>query len=237
MGVTTQNSPKNPFRRIVSKGLSPGAKSAYFKVGFRREWGHNEKVHRAPNLPEMVLCFPGRRAMATRLDRRGRRHRRQHLSRIHRSGPVGYRCYLGDRSLFGSAAPSATKESIDREAGRESRMAAILVVDDQPDLLGLTAMILKQSGHAVLCASSGVEALMVFSSYRAKIDLVLTDVVMPGMSGVELAARLRALDPLVKILLMSGFVPDDARLPKDLLLLRKPFLPDGLIEAVEQILA
>jgi CheY-like chemotaxis protein len=116
-------------------------------------------------------------------------------------------------------------------------MANVLVVDDQASLLELVSMILTQTGHTVLCASSGVEALMVFSSYHSKIDLVLTDVQMPGMNGIELLNRIRALDPSISILLMSGFVPDDFEIPEDLRLLNKPFQPGELVEAVEQALA
>ena len=116
-------------------------------------------------------------------------------------------------------------------------MANILVVDDEPGLLQFVGMILKQNGHTVLSASSGVEALMLYSSYRSEIHLVLTDVQMPGMNGIELAERLRAVHPTVKVVLMSGFVPDDIEVPKDLQLLTKPFLPDRLVAAVEQTLA
>jgi CheY-like chemotaxis protein len=116
-------------------------------------------------------------------------------------------------------------------------MANVLVVDDEPSLLQLVVMILKQNGHTVLSASNGVEALMVYSSYRSNLQLVLTDVVMPGMNGIELAERFRAVDPSIRILLMSGFVPDDLEVPKDLPLLKKPFQPEGLVEAVKQTLA
>jgi two-component system cell cycle sensor histidine kinase/response regulator CckA len=116
-------------------------------------------------------------------------------------------------------------------------MANVLVVDDEPNLLQLVVMILKQNGHTVLSASNGVEALMVYSSYHSKFDLVLTDVMMPGMNGIELVERFRAIDSSIRILLMSGFVPDDIELPQDLPFLKKPFPPDRLMAAVEQTLA
>ena len=115
-------------------------------------------------------------------------------------------------------------------------MPSVLVVDDEPVIVQLVAMVLKQNGYAVLTASGGVEALMVYSSYHSKVDLVLTDVVLPGMNGVELANRIRALDPTVKIVLMSGSVPDDIKVPPELQLLTKPFLPTQLIKVVEQTL-
>jgi CheY-like chemotaxis protein len=116
-------------------------------------------------------------------------------------------------------------------------MANVLVVDDEPSLLRLVIMILKENGHTVLSASSGVEALMLYSSYQSEVHLVLTDIQMPGMNGIELARRLRALNPSVKIVLMSGFVPDDIELPKDLQLLSKPFPPNRLVAVVDQTLA
>jgi CheY-like chemotaxis protein len=77
---------------------------------------------------------------------------------------------------------------------------------------------------------------MLFSSYRSKIDLLLTDITMPGMNGLELVERIRAIDPGVHILLMSGSVPEGIKIPSDLRVLRKPFLPQEMIQVVEQIL-
>lgn len=115
-------------------------------------------------------------------------------------------------------------------------MANVLVVDDEPGIVQLLTLVLKQNGHTVVSATNGVEGLMVYSSYHSNIDLVLADVVMPGMNGVELVARLRMIDPAVKILLMSGAVPAGIEAPEDLRLLRKPFPPQVLLEAVEQML-
>lgn len=118
-----------------------------------------------------------------------------------------------------------------------SSMATVLLVDDERFLLDFVSMVLQQAGYDVLSASNGVEALMIYSSYKSSIDLVLTDVVMPGMNGVELAERLRALNPTVRILLMSGFVPDNIAVPEGLQLLQKPFQPSRLLEAISQSLA
>jgi two-component system, cell cycle response regulator CpdR len=115
-------------------------------------------------------------------------------------------------------------------------MANVLVVDDEPALLQLVTMVLKQSGHTVLTASSGVEALMLYSSYQSKVDLVLSDVMMPGMNGIELAKRCRALNAGVRILLMTGYMSGNLEVPHDIQVLQKPFLPAHLIEVVEQTL-
>ena len=85
-------------------------------------------------------------------------------------------------------------------------------------------------------ASNGLEALMVYSSYRINLDLVLTDIDMPQMNGIELAVRIRDLDPAKKILMMSGRVQSDAERKIDCPFLPKPFRPDQLVEAVNTAL-
>jgi CheY-like chemotaxis protein len=77
---------------------------------------------------------------------------------------------------------------------------------------------------------------MLYSSYRTKIDLVLTDVDMPQMDGIELADRIRALDPPKRILLMSGRALDDLDGSEKYPMLSKPFLPEQLMAAVDSAL-
>src|SRR5215471_1069024 len=115
-------------------------------------------------------------------------------------------------------------------------MATVLVVDDDEGVRNLTAIILKMKGHEILTASNGLEALMVYSSYRQKVDLVLTDVDMPQMNGIELAGRIQARDPSKRILLMSGRAGDGSKDAERYPMLPKPFLPDQLTSAVESIL-
>ena len=115
-------------------------------------------------------------------------------------------------------------------------MATVLVVDDDAGVRQLVVMILQRNGHNVLWASNGLEALMVYSSYRSHLDLVLTDVDMPEMNGIELATRIRARDPSKRILLMSGRAWDDPKGLGNGPMLSKPFLPDQLIAAVEGVL-
>jgi two-component system, cell cycle sensor histidine kinase and response regulator CckA len=111
-------------------------------------------------------------------------------------------------------------------------MAAVLVVEDNEAVRQLVVMLLEQKGHKVLCANNGLEGLMVYSSYRARVDLVLTDIDMPQMNGIALATRIRALDPSRKIVFMSG-ASDDPEGLGSYPLLSKPFRPDELIAAVE----
>jgi two-component system cell cycle sensor histidine kinase/response regulator CckA len=115
-------------------------------------------------------------------------------------------------------------------------MAALLIVDDDDGVRDLVAMILKTNGYSVLTASNGLEALMIYSSYRTVIDLVLTDIDMPEMDGIELVARIRANDRNERAILMSGRPPDRRTLPDNCQFLKKPFLPKQLIDAVQKVI-
>src|SRR5436309_15069394 len=115
-------------------------------------------------------------------------------------------------------------------------MATVLVVDDDEGVRQLVVMILQQKGHHILWAANGLEALMVYSSYRLNVDLVLTDIDMPQMNGIELAARIRARDPSRRILLMTGRGADKFQGADGYPMLAKPFVPAQLIRAVEEIL-
>ena len=112
-------------------------------------------------------------------------------------------------------------------------MATVLVVDDDSAVRELVTALLKGNGHSVLAAANGLEALMVYSSYRARIDLVVTDVDMPQMNGIELVNRIRALDPSKRIIVMSGRPLDDP--VENCALLSKPFTPNQLRAAVEAV--
>ena len=106
----------------------------------------------------------------------------------------------------------------------------VLVAEDEEAVRQLAIQSLERNGYQVIAAASGEEALTLASSYDGTIHLLLTDVVMPGMKGPELAARLRALRPGVKVLLMSGYAadvvtPEDLR---DATMLSKPFSPSAL---------
>jgi len=80
----------------------------------------------------------------------------------------------------------------------------ILLVEDGAPIRKITALVLKRLGYRVQEASSGEEALRLAQGSREKIDLLMTDVVMPGMSGRELAEVLRARDAGLKVLFLSG---------------------------------
>src|SRR5262249_49957651 len=85
----------------------------------------------------------------------------------------------------------------------------ILVVEDDPSVLRLTAEALQRRGYRVLTANGWLEALDLVSRSNVAIDLVLTDIIMPGMGGRVLGERIRLLRPEIRVLYMSGY-PDDA---------------------------
>jgi two-component system cell cycle sensor histidine kinase/response regulator CckA len=112
----------------------------------------------------------------------------------------------------------------------------ILVVDDELMLLSMTETILSDYGYKVLTANSGTKALAVLSRDDVKVDLVVTDMVMPGMGGRELVERIRQLAPRVKILCTSGYVmPADKK--SGPAYLQKPFTSDGLLAKVKRVLS
>jgi len=93
----------------------------------------------------------------------------------------------------------------------ENGSETIVVVDDQAVVLEFCRTTLERAGFKVFTASSGEQALSLFKPNRSPIDLALIDIVMPGMSGIELARRLERLNAGVRIVLMSGYSPDEVK--------------------------
>jgi PAS domain S-box-containing protein len=116
----------------------------------------------------------------------------------------------------------------------------VLVVEDEEVVRKLIDQALRKYGYEVLEAASGAEALQVCEAHRTRIPLMITDVVMPQMSGRELAARLRDQHPETRVLYMSGYT-DDAVVRHGLLdasmsFLQKPFTPGVLVRKVRETL-
>ncbi len=117
----------------------------------------------------------------------------------------------------------------------------ILLVEDDPGVQGLARQVLARYGYGVLVAASGHEALEVWQNLDRPIDLLLTDVIMPGgLSGRQLADRLRTLKPDLRVVFTSGYSPDVAGLCDDndagTRFLSKPYPPRELAKTVRECL-
>jgi CheY-like chemotaxis protein len=116
----------------------------------------------------------------------------------------------------------------------------VLLVEDEVSLRELAAEMLDIMGYSVLAAGSGPEALAVAEAHGGRIDLLLTDVVMPGMNGRELADRLLAVRPETRVVFMSGYTAGTRGLHGLLnagtLLLEKPFTQSRLASMVREAL-
>jgi two-component system, cell cycle sensor histidine kinase and response regulator CckA len=111
----------------------------------------------------------------------------------------------------------------------------ILMVDDEDLMLTMGQTILSAFGYQVLTASGGQKALDIIAKGEPKIDLVITDLVMPAMSGRELVEHLRKVSPQIRILCTSGYVPPPAQ-SEDSAYLQKPFTSQELLVKVKQVL-
>ena len=111
----------------------------------------------------------------------------------------------------------------------------ILIVDDDIVIRTLIQAILSNEGYATLCAQDGQEALELSRKHAGEINLVVSDVVMPRMSGAALAERLATERPQASILFISGYT-DLAELPEDSEFLQKPFGLEVLLCRVRQLL-
>ena len=119
-------------------------------------------------------------------------------------------------------------------------MRTILVVDDEPMALKLVQSILEKRGFEVLASTSPRQAVKVFQEHGDRIELLISDVVMPEMDGPKLAGHLVALNPDLPVLFMSGFLTEnevaDASAIAQHAFIRKPFRPSTLVQAVRKML-
>lgn len=113
------------------------------------------------------------------------------------------------------------------------------MVDDEPSIRMITSQILVRQGYEVLVAASGQEALQICRDHSATIDLMLTDLIMPGMSGLDLVTQAVTIRPQMSVVYIS-----DSHLLKqafthepNLAFVDKPFTPEALINKVAEVLA
>lgn len=123
----------------------------------------------------------------------------------------------------------------------ERTRKTIMVVDDDRHTLDLVTECLNQMGQEVFAASSGEEAMELIGRLGIKIDLLLSDVVMPGINGIELARRLVTDAPATKIIFMSGYMKpaltSENSIQPENRFLQKPFSGKTLVNCVKQALA
>ncbi|HEY7037518.1 MAG TPA: response regulator [Methylomirabilota bacterium] len=118
--------------------------------------------------------------------------------------------------------------------------ATVLIVEDEEEVRAFARDVLEMGGYAVLEAPSAARALELGEAHPDAIDLLITDVVMPSMSGPELARRLRSRRPALRVLCMSGYPESDDRRVGGVkgwtAWLEKPFSPDALLDKVRDCL-
>ncbi|MFZ5893049.1 MAG: ATP-binding protein [Myxococcota bacterium] len=137
-------------------------------------------------------------------------------------------------------APEPRRYEVESAAPSSVAFETVLVCDDDDGVRQLIADVLALRAYHVLTAKDGRDAIELARQHRGRIDLLVSDVVMPGMSGVDLAKALRELDPCLRVLFVSGYSDDPTQLSNPLAahthFLSKPFSPGELTQAVCRIL-
>src|SRR5438105_2251492 len=147
------------------------------------------------------------------------------------NGHIEVQSTLGQGSSFKVYLPAARQANRGLEGGKNSAKpalsnATVLVVEDARPLRDVICEGLRTSGCTVLCARDGQEALSLIHEQKSAVDILLTDVIMPGMNGAALAKEVRSLRPETKILYMTGYSGEFIRtdmLTPGVSLIRKPF--------------
>jgi len=161
-------------------------------------------------------------------------------------GAIAVRSEPGAGSVFTVYFPrvearAAQLSSTPVVARSRSGQGTVLLVEDQASVRNLIKRVLRSSGYHVLEAGSGPHALALPDSQVRSIDLLITDVVMPGMSGSELAARLAARREGLRVLFISGYAPNETMhegiLEPGVAFLQKPFSPAQIAARVGEILS
>jgi two-component system cell cycle sensor histidine kinase/response regulator CckA len=146
-----------------------------------------------------------------------------------------FRIFLPAVEGVSDVAPAPPKSRAGKGGGE-----VVLVVEDEDGLRGLIVELLESLGYRVLQAARGAEALEIARRHPGRIDLLLTDVVMPGQNGRELARQLRGLRPEIRVVMMSGYATDalagENGMPAATRLLNKPFSQEDLASTLREAL-
>jgi CheY-like chemotaxis protein len=158
-------------------------------------------------------------------------------------GEITVESEVGKGSVFRIYLPlveGVMEDQKEEEQGAWGGKETVLVVEDEENVRRLVAEVLEGQGYEVLEASGGEEVLQIMEGYGGRVDLILTDVVMPGISGRELGKRSVERWGMVKVLYMSGFF-DEERVSLNVLeegmnYVQKPFTIDALTRKVREVL-
>jgi signal transduction histidine kinase len=150
---------------------------------------------------------------------------------------TAFRIYLPAVLDAKPAAPVEASAALpDAGSGQET----ILIVEDEPQVLALAREVLEEKGYRVLHAADGAAAVETVAAHRGPLDLLITDMVMPGPGGPDTYRRIRAMRPGIRVLYISGYaeeaIADRAGAAHGGELLEKPFTPGQLLRRVRQIL-
>ena len=117
------------------------------------------------------------------------------------------------------------------------RVETVLLVEDEAFVRNVTREILQAAGYRVLIASDGVGAIRLYEEFGPEVDLLLTDMILPGENGAQLAARMRRQNPELKVLFVTGYA-DQITILKDAgeEYLLKPFCAEVLLRRVGELM-
>jgi DNA-binding NtrC family response regulator len=133
--------------------------------------------------------------------------------------------------------PYALPAALERLGVATRRQRVILLAEDEPMVRNLVQLVLSKANHLVMSASNALEALQLSRQYPFEIDLLISDVKMPGVEGPQLAAQLRRERPGMPTLLMSGYVSGELRdFASNYDFIQKPFIPNDLLERINKLL-
>ena len=160
-----------------------------------------------------------------------------HLKRIQNNG---YSQNSAATDLRHPETPLLTSAARSQGESQNDRSETVLVVEDEDIVRRVTTRILTSQGYKIIEASSGEQALDISSRLKQKVDLLLTDVIMPGISGKSLADTLKKQTPSIRILYMSGYsgnvIAHHGVLSPEIELIEKPFTAETLLAKVREVL-
>jgi two-component system cell cycle sensor histidine kinase/response regulator CckA len=130
--------------------------------------------------------------------------------------------HLIERLADSALAPISNHCSLDR-AAEDEPLGTVLLVEDEDPIREIASVMISILGYRVIPVASGAEALLEFRKANGSIDVVITDVRMPRMNGLQLVESLREIDAAVKTIFMSGFFSEAFQLPPDVIRIQKPF--------------